>query len=40
MDTYLIILGGVKKQTEEIVNVRFPCTGEVYAKVCQASTND
>jgi acyl-CoA reductase-like NAD-dependent aldehyde dehydrogenase len=40
METYPIILGGVKKQTEEIVNVRFPYTGEVYAKVCQASQND
>jgi acyl-CoA reductase-like NAD-dependent aldehyde dehydrogenase len=40
METYPVILGGVKKQTEEIVNVRFPYTGEVYAKVCQASPND
>jgi len=31
METYPIILGGVKKQTEEIVSVRFPFTGEVYA---------
>jgi acyl-CoA reductase-like NAD-dependent aldehyde dehydrogenase len=40
METYPVILGGVKKQTEEIVNVRFPYTGEVYAKVCQASQDD
>jgi acyl-CoA reductase-like NAD-dependent aldehyde dehydrogenase len=40
METYPIILGGVKKQTEEIVSVRFPFTGEVYAQVCQASTLD
>ena len=40
METYPVILGGVKKQTEEIVSVRFPYTGEVYAKVCQASPED
>ena len=40
METYPIILGGVKKQTEEIVSVRFPYTGEVYAQVCQAGTSD
>jgi len=40
MEPYPIILGGVKKQTGEIVEVRFPYTGEVYAKVCQASPND
>jgi len=40
METYPIILGGVKKKTAEIVNVCFPYTGELYAKVCQASEND
>ena len=40
METYPLILGGVKKHTGEIVNVRFPYTGEIYAKVCQASEND
>ncbi|MEI7857074.1 MAG: aldehyde dehydrogenase family protein [Methanomicrobiales archaeon] len=40
METYPLILGGVKKQTEEIVSVRFPFTGEVYAQVCQASILD
>ena len=40
METYPLILGGVKKQTDEIVSVRFPFTGEEYAQVCQASTLD
>src|SRR5512136_2177232 len=40
MKPFPIILGGVKKQTGEIVDVRFPYTGEVYAKVCQASPED
>ena len=40
MKTYPIILGGVKKKTTEIVNVCFPYTGELYAKVCHASEND
>ena len=40
METYPLILGGVKKHTGEIVHVCFPYTGETYAKVCQASEND
>jgi acyl-CoA reductase-like NAD-dependent aldehyde dehydrogenase len=36
METYPLLLGGIKKQTPEILNVRFPYTGEVYAKVCLA----
>ena len=32
METYPIILGGVKKHTGEIVNVRFPYTGETICK--------
>ena len=40
MDAYPIILGGVKKHTDEIVNVRFPYTGEIYARVCQAGQSD
>lgn len=40
MDAYPIILGGVKKHTDEIVDVRFPYTGELFAKVCQASPGD
>ena len=40
MDPYPILIGGVKKQTSEVVPVRFPYTGEVYAQVCQAGAND
>ena len=40
MKTYPILIGGVEKQTAEIAHVRFPYTGELYADVCQASTND
>src|SRR5512137_1334110 len=40
MEPYPVILGGEKKQTGEIVDVRFPYNGEVYAKVCQASPED
>jgi acyl-CoA reductase-like NAD-dependent aldehyde dehydrogenase len=40
MEPYPILLGGEKKLTGEIAPVRFPFTGEVYAQVCQASTND
>lgn len=40
METYPIIMGGAKKKTGETVNVRFPFTGEIYAKVCQASLSD
>jgi acyl-CoA reductase-like NAD-dependent aldehyde dehydrogenase len=40
METYPILVGGVKKQTGEIVDVRFPYTGEVYARVCLAGRND
>ena len=40
METYPIILGGVKKKTAETVNVYFPYTGELYAKVCLASESD
>lgn len=40
MEPYPILLGGVKKQTGDIAQVRFPYTGEVYARVCQASAND
>ena len=36
METYPILVGGEKKHTPEIVKVRFPYTGEVYAEVCQA----
>ena len=40
METYPIILGGIKKQTDEIAGVRFPYTGELYCQVCLASNND
>ncbi|MFA4877950.1 MAG: aldehyde dehydrogenase family protein [Methanoregula sp.] len=40
MEPYPILLGGEKKQTAEIAHVRFPFTNELYADVCQASTND
>jgi acyl-CoA reductase-like NAD-dependent aldehyde dehydrogenase len=36
METYPLLVGGVKKFTTEISKVRFPYTGEVYAEVCQA----
>ena len=40
MDTYPIILGGIQKQTTEVIDVRFPYTGEIYARVCQAGHGD
>jgi len=40
METYPIILAGVQKQTGEVVDIRFPYTGEIYAKVCQAGPDD
>jgi acyl-CoA reductase-like NAD-dependent aldehyde dehydrogenase len=36
METYPLLIGGVKKYTPETMKVRFPYTGEVYADVCQA----
>jgi len=36
MKLYPILVGGSWKETPEIVKVRFPYTGEVYAEVCQA----
>jgi len=40
METYPIIIGGVKKETEEVTEVRFPYTGEVYARVYLAGAPD
>jgi acyl-CoA reductase-like NAD-dependent aldehyde dehydrogenase len=40
MKIYPVLLGGVKKETGEIAEVRFPYTGEIYAKVCLASHDD
>ncbi|MFA5222094.1 MAG: aldehyde dehydrogenase family protein [Methanoregula sp.] len=36
MKPYPLLIGGVFKETNEIVKVRFPYTGDVYAEVCQA----
>jgi len=36
METYPLLVGGVKTHTSEILKVLFPYTGEVYANVCQA----
>jgi len=36
VETYPLLVGGVRKRTPEISKVRFPFTGEVYAEVCQA----
>jgi len=35
-----LLIGGVKKQTKETQNVRFPYTGEVYAEVCLAGPGE
>jgi len=40
MEIYPIIVGGVKKETAEIADIRFPYTGEIYARVCLASQGD
>src|SRR5512138_2111198 len=40
METYPLIVGGRKKQTAEVLDVRFPYTGEVYARVCMAGTGE
>jgi acyl-CoA reductase-like NAD-dependent aldehyde dehydrogenase len=40
MEAYPIILGGEKKQTDEILDVRFPYNGELYARVCMAGDAD
>jgi acyl-CoA reductase-like NAD-dependent aldehyde dehydrogenase len=40
MEIYPIIVGGKKKETAEIADIRFPYTGEIYARVCQASSDD
>jgi acyl-CoA reductase-like NAD-dependent aldehyde dehydrogenase len=36
MESYPVIIGGTRKYTGEIAEVRFPFTGELYARVCQA----
>jgi acyl-CoA reductase-like NAD-dependent aldehyde dehydrogenase len=40
METYPVLIGGKTRETEEIADVRFPYTGEVYARVCQAGASD
>jgi acyl-CoA reductase-like NAD-dependent aldehyde dehydrogenase len=40
METFPVIIGGKKRETEETADVRFPYTGEVYARVHQAGVND
>jgi acyl-CoA reductase-like NAD-dependent aldehyde dehydrogenase len=40
METYPLLVGGVKKYTPETVKVRFPYTGEVYAEVCRAGSTE
>ena len=40
MDTYPVLIGGKTRGTDEIADVRFPYTGEVYARVCQARASD
>lgn len=40
METYPILVGGEKKQTGEIVDVRFPYNNEVYARVCLAGRKE
>jgi len=40
MDTYPVLIGGKTRETDEIADVRFPFTGEVYARVCQARASD
>ena len=40
VETYPLLIGGTRKQTGEILKVRFPYTGEVYAEVCQAGNTE
>jgi len=40
VETYPLLVGGVKTHTKEILKVRFPYTGEEYAEVCQAGTKE
>ncbi len=40
METYPLIIGGKETHTDETISVRFPYTGEVYAKVCSAGSRE
>ena len=36
MKTYPVLVGGIARETGEVAEVRFPYTGEVYARACMA----
>ncbi|GAB6284713.1 MAG: aldehyde dehydrogenase family protein [Methanoregula sp.] len=36
MKTYPVLVGGIARETGEVTEVRFPYTGEVYARACMA----
>jgi acyl-CoA reductase-like NAD-dependent aldehyde dehydrogenase len=40
MEIYPVLIGGKTRETKEIADVRFPYTGEVYARVHQAGPSD
>jgi NAD-dependent aldehyde dehydrogenases len=40
MERYPLLIAGEKKKTQEIIPVRFPYTGEVYANVCRAGQRE
>ena len=40
MKPYPVLVGGAWKETQEVVKVRFPYNGEVYAEVCQAGNDE
>lgn len=40
MKTYPVLIGGKPRETGETSDIRFPYTGEVYARVCQAGNGD
>lgn len=39
-DPYPLLVGGVTRETSDVREVRFPFTGEVYARVCTAGPED
>ena len=39
-ETYPLLLGGEKKESQETIPVRFPYTGELHCTVSQATNND
>ena len=40
MEEHPLLIGGERISTEEIADVRFPYNGDVYARVCQAGTEE